>query len=1257
MKNEKKWLKITVFVSIFAILMNFLLTQKNFAMQENIEQLNAKKTVFLSDLKHDKEKSKAGWGILLYDKNVKKNKISLNVNGEREFFKKGVFAHADSLVAYNIEGMKFDRVQGYFGVDAEAGAETDGVKLLIYADDVTKNLAENDPKLAETVKFGQSVFFNVKIPAGTKYLYIGADKAGHNKSDWAAFGGVKLVKNDYVAPKIDGVENLAKLDEKLRGYATAKEAIEGAEFDVLKREFVRKAGYRQLIEMMETSEEKRVAVEWLMADVKNLRGFLMSGEPNSNYDDAMQVLGRLLLKYEGDLTDNTAILRGTRGDLYRRMMMSLATAHSRQACFWLDWSQCSDAVERYELYKEMHADGLLRNDIFETIEAEEMRWIMEGMLTNKELKWLNFYARVKRLNKKAGELTVEDRQKLKGVEPHLDPYMYIRYTFDYKYDADKYYTGDGAEWKKRYGFDEFGINYGMEKVGENELKRRKLWMVFEEGAVCGGISKTGTNLWTAFGMPASVNGQPGHAAYLQYGVQKEYRAKNGEDYRAGIWWLGNNISGWVESEKGERLLAGWGYNQDRRNKEELGAFNVSYMMLAQNNINRYADYVKAREMAMLAEVYSNANISGSPRGAGRIVNVQKVEEAKNSDIVKAQEIYNELLNVAPRDLEGWRGLVISYLKDRSKGEHDYVKLAERLAEGLKEYPLPMADLINVLEEATKDAGFRSMIRQSRNVALEKMTKNLARRKDFLQPDAARELANRILGKQEKMVKFSFDGKNAGSIVLGSKYAGGGVRYEYSIDGKKTWKETSEVVHKLTEEELAQLTEENDILVHFVGDGGKFGEGGGLDANNAEHLKRAIVIDIKKHGAPKVFVNDLENNVIGDTNELEWREFGENEWKELTESARFEGDREIVVRKKSRGEWLYSNEVALSFKKNEENKENQYISTGRIKIKSVSSEQADRNNKKEYAVDGNPNTFWHSVWNGSDKKREIVLELDKVAKLKAFEYLPRQDVSGGNGTVLTGEILVSEDGVNFKSVAKEKWARNSSLKRVDFTEVVKAKFVKFVGVETVGGYISAAMLNLYEDASEEKPESPVEPKDPEVKKPEKDLGTVKSNGEELKYEFLKIDELNDNYDEVELDKLAGDSGNGKTGNETNTDNGEKEQIKKEVSVGANKSRAGGEIEPNRVKKEEKAAVNGLNNGKATDKKVIDDAKTDVQGKEKNESGQSGDKNSGQKNEAKKKEDAGKSDGEWVKYAVGAVVVEIVVLGGVWLLINKRRVNGE
>ena len=46
-------------------------------------------------------------------------------------------------------------------------------------------------------------------------------------------------------------------------------------------------------------------------------------------------------------------------------------------------------------------------------------------------------------------------------------------------------------------------------------------------------------------------------------------------------------------------------------------------------------------------------------------------------------------------------------------------------------------------------------------------------------------ANYLLGKLDKTIAtFSFDGNDAGKIVLASRFDGSGVRWDYSLDGKQ-----------------------------------------------------------------------------------------------------------------------------------------------------------------------------------------------------------------------------------------------------------------------------------------------------------------------------------------------------------------------------------------------------------------------------------------------------------------------------------------
>ena len=49
-----------------------------------------------------------------------------------------------------------------------------------------------------------------------------------------------------------------------------------------------------------------------------------------------------------------------------------------------------------------------------------------------------------------------------------------------------------------------------------------------------------------------------------------------------------------------------------------------------------------------------------------------------------------------------------------------------------------------------------------------------------------------------------------------------------------------------------------------------------------------------------------------------------------------------------------------------------------------------------AVDGDPNTIWHTPWenNAPNYPHEIQIDLTKVTKTNGFFYLPRQDIPNG-----------------------------------------------------------------------------------------------------------------------------------------------------------------------------------------------------------------------------------------------------------------------
>ena len=255
------------------------------------------------------------------------------------------------------------------------------------------------------------------------------------------------------------------------------------------------------------------------------------------------------------------------------MMITLSLTHSTDVGLWAGGMtnnpndpNNSNAVTRYEIYKKMHQEGKIDNEIFESLTIEEMRFVMNNIIDDEEIEWLNAY-------------TTEKNSR--------NPYSYIEYTFGYDYSRSEYYDPVNFEkWNKKYNLSKYNITY---KTGYP-----KLWIVFEEGGVCGALSKTGSNIWGSYGVPSSVVSQPGHAAYIYYSLDSKGN---------GIWNLYNDISGWQQSGKTEKLTIrmpnGWG------NGSYASQYPVPYILLAQGALNDFENYEKSEEILLLANTYKD----------------------------------------------------------------------------------------------------------------------------------------------------------------------------------------------------------------------------------------------------------------------------------------------------------------------------------------------------------------------------------------------------------------------------------------------------------------------------------------------------------------------------------------------------------------------------------------------------------------------------------------------------------------------------
>ena len=1060
------------------LLMIFLLSNtSSFATEDASTEF-----VYLSDIQY--YSARAGWGrVYLNSTDGGTTKFSVRVQGANYSFDKGIWAHASSEVVYDLTNYKkYDWFTAYMGVNTSSGNNGNGVKFYVYTSTDGKEWTLKTEENPQAIKSSNDAIF-VKIDIkDAKFLKLIANDNGSNGNDHAVYVDAKLTVKTYKEPGEDLVPSITELNNKIKGEFANADLEKNPEYELtlLKRELIDRVGDYALRRFLSASKENEEAFRWLTSDVENIRLYILGGTPDGgNYFNSLTQLSRLYNEYSDDFRNNTTIENDwcpngmTKGDLYKKMAISLSLTHSQNLGLWMQAGATqnkSDALRRYAIYKYMYENGKLNAtslgenwDIakwFEALHVEEMRFVMNNLIDDEEILWLNTY--------------VQDRLNQYKQYKWITPHPYIAYVWP-NYGNAVYY----AEENKSYFNELFSVNKTSDNAGEelvsngentgkvglfdteftipggktnktytikvtrgtNQYKLYKVWMNFRNkfgtGCVCGGISKSGSNIRATHGIPATVIGQPGHAALLHYAKDTEGK---------GYWNIDNDVSGWTLSEKGERMLLGWG------NASYSRGYSVVYMALAQEAINDFENLVKCEEQVMLAKAYSG-------------------------DLVKQEKIYRKALEIQPINIDAWVGLINVYNLSKDKTENDYYDLAEELAENLKYFPLPMQHLTNLIKPKLTSAEniFRFTLLQTRILTEGSKTPNNTEDNYYVyQPSLTRLEANYLLGQLDKsLATFSFDGDDAEKIVLSSRFDGNGLRWDYCIDGTPTderdsnnklihWKEvsfTNEEEHKLqlTPDEIKSITAENDIYVHIVGVN--------YDENNL------YKIDITEQNPPNtLYANDWENKVIGATEAVEWRYTENDKWTSYkVDSPDLTGNKTVQVRLSATGTKLASPASELyTFTEDNWEEARKYIPIEHLSIHSYSTQSTD-NNRPYFApnaIDGNITTMWHTDFSQNvlqqSTKPFIAIELDEPRNISALEFVQGKWREADPVYIKNAIIYVSNDGETWIEAGRaENYEQDLEFKSVEFSESVYGKYIKFE-METYGMFSSVAMVNLFED---------------------------------------------------------------------------------------------------------------------------------------------------------------------------------------------------
>ena len=1039
MKSKKK-----IFLTVLTILIVFLCLF-TYRVQATYENSNG--YLYLSDIDYIASQSRPGWGDILKDQASNGAKISVKVEGAYYTYDKGMWAHATSTIVYDISEYKddYDYFTTYMGLNSTAASSSNGVKFYVYTSkDGTNWDLRTEENAPVTGPGANSRYVEISIK-DANYLKLYADSNGANGNDHSVYADAKFVTQEYLDEQKNLVLSLDEYDQRVKDYPNKDISDTEYELLVLQREFVSNLGEYALQRFITESEDNKATIDWLMNDIENLRYYILGGAPTGGYFNSLKQLTRLLKEYKSDfdITDpiseegirrlhnrrpNAPI---TKGDLYKRMVITLSLTHSSKVALWMQPSapeNQSDSVVRYKIYKDMYNQGKFKatdavniTPWFESYTIEEMRYVMNTLLDDESIIWLNEYTQAK-IDKTPNNAW--------GL---LTPHSYIAYVWP-NYGNPIYYSEENRDYFNQL----FSVNgktlddYGISR-GTLNYRLNKLWMNFRNkfgtGCVCGGISKSGHCIRGVHGIASAVIGQPGHAALLYY-----TQDSNGKGY----WGIDNDVSGWTLSEKGERMPLGWG------NASYSRGYSVVYIALAQEAMNDQENLEECQKIMMQAKVYAD-------------------------DPVKQEEIYREALRVQPINIDAWYGLYNAYCANPEKTEDDFYDLAEEMAEALKYFPLPMYHLTNLIKPKMVSVGnsYRFTLLQTRILNEAKATpNNTADSYTVYQPSLTRLEANHILGTLDTSIaSFSFDGEDANKIVLASRFDGNGVRWDYCIDGNPTgglehWNEVSfdgSEEHKwlLTPEEIASITAENDIYIHIVG------------VNYSE--ENLYKIDIQESaGLPStLYANDWENKLIAATPTMMWKLNDNDPWTLYSQAEPdLSGDKSVTVKVAATGTYLESKtESTFNFTTNTDPDTRKYISVDHIGLHAFSTEAASQGRHAINAIDANLNTSWHSNWNGNDPDKFIVFKFDEVKNLTALEYFP---APGGNGKILSAQILVSLDGEEWTEVVSgTNWTyantNDVSTKVVDF-DPVKALYVKVVGKQTQNSFITAKMFNLYENTA-------------------------------------------------------------------------------------------------------------------------------------------------------------------------------------------------
>ena len=493
------------------------------------------------------------------------------------------------------------------------------------------------------------------------------------------------------------------------------------------------------------------------------------------------------------------------------------------------------------------------------------------------------------------------------------------------------------------------------------------------------------------------------------------------------WQLANSVvtTGWANTSPLGYMPNGWGSGgYYATNGGSIKS--ASYFFLAQEAQNEYEKYEQAELILLLANVY-------------------------NKDWDMLDQIYHDALDQEIINLDAWLGVINMAIDSRSgMTQAELMSLAEEVADVMTWNPLPMYDLTRRIGTKITAPEYKAQLLMLQNETLNKAKS--ATFSNTVQYKEVPVVAQAILGEVDsRIATFSFDGANAGKIVLSKQLQSTQVTWSYSLDGGNTWKDCYTPTVQLTQEEINSIDVNKDIKVHIVG----------LPRED----KNIYTINITKGVFPtaSVSTSDEENRIYGVTDLMEWTLDPNGEWTSFAESnPLFTGNKKVYVRLTATGTSTTSDAVHYTFTENIIDDKQAYIPSKNLSVITASSTSSGNKNN---LIDGNLNTAWQS----KNVPAYVDIELDRARYVNALEFTwDKNAVMGGSlpyGHPKNVTVFVSMDGNDWQSATTASLPEMLSKKTLKFDTPIQAKYVRFHCASihaSIVNNLAISEIKLYED---------------------------------------------------------------------------------------------------------------------------------------------------------------------------------------------------